>query len=140
MLLFTQGRPTPLQLYMPLGTSSLVTQTTPSTSGNALVRPNSLFTSWCIKMLPTLGLLPVNIHLLPLMLFILRVLLYVWTPGELPSTIPHIRVATSFLSKMVIASLSSSPIPKIVAGFCLLASWSHCVPGQLEPFLTMLLL
>ena len=89
MLLFTQGRSTPLQLYMPLETFSLVTQTTPSTSGNALVRPNGLCTSWCMKMLPTLGLLPVNIYLLPLMFFILRVLLHVWTSEELPSTISH---------------------------------------------------
>ena len=134
----TQGRPTPLQLYIPLGTSSLVTQITPLTSGNTLVRPNGLFISWYMKMLPTLRSLLVNIHPLPLMLFVLRVLLHVWTPGELPLAIPYIKVATSFLLKVVIISPSSPPIPKVVAGFHLLASQSNCVPGQLELFSTTL--
>ena len=138
MLLFTQSRPTPLQLYILLEISLLVTQTTPSTSGNTLVRSNGLFISWCMKILPTLRLLPVDIYPLPLMLFVLRVPLHVWMPGELPLVISYIKVAASFLLKVVIVSSSSPPISKVVAGFYLLASQSHCVPGQLEPFSTML--
>ena len=59
-------------------------------------------------------------------------------PGELPSAVPYIKVTISFLLKMVIVSPSSPPIPKVVAGFHLLASQSHCMPGQLELFLTIL--
>jgi len=140
MLLFTQDRSTLLQLYMLSETSLLVTQTTSLISGTALVRPNGLFTSWCMKMLPIVRLLPVNIHPLPSMLFVLRVLFHVWMPEELPSTISYTKVVTSFSSKVVIVSPSSPPIPKVVAGFRLLVSWSHCVPGQLKPFLTILLL
>ena len=86
----------------------------------------------------TLRLLPVNIYPLLQMLFTLRMPLHIWTPRELPSTISYIRVAISFLSKVVIISPSSLPIPKVAAGFLLLASQSHCMPGQLEPFLTTL--
>jgi len=74
------------------------------------------------------------------MLFILRVLLHVWMPGELSLAISYIKVITSFLLKMVIISSSSPPIPKVVAGFYLLASQLYCIPGQLELFSTILLL
>ena len=124
---FTWGRPTLLWLYIPLEISLLVTWTTLLISGTALVRPNGLFTSWCMKILPTFGLLLVNIHPLPSMLFALRVLLHVWTPREPSSAISHIKVATFFLSK-------------VVAGFYLLVSQLHCVPEWLEPFSTILLL
>ena len=50
----------------------------------------------------------------------------------------HIKVATFFLSKVAIINPSSLPIPKVVAGFHLLASQSNCVPGQLELFSTTL--
>jgi len=52
----------------------------------------------------------------------------------------HLRVVTFFLSKVVSRTFSSPPMLKVGAGFHLLASWSPCVLGRLEPSLTMLLL
>jgi len=75
-----------------------------------------------MKILPTLELLLVDIHLLLSMLFALKVLFYVWTSRESFSTIPHTKVATIFFSKVVIINLSSPFIPKIAVGFLLLAS------------------
>jgi len=49
-----------------------------------------------MKILPTLELLLVDIHLLLSMLFALKVLFYVWTPREPFSTIPYTKVATFF--------------------------------------------
>jgi len=80
------------QFYLRAATlpfQQLVTWTTLLISGTALVRPNGPFTSWCMKILPTFGLLLVNIHPLSSMLFALRVLLHVWTPGELSSAISY---------------------------------------------------
>jgi len=80
------------QFYLRAATlpfQQLVTWTTLLISGTALVRPNGPFTSWCMKILPTFGLLLVNIHPLSSMLFALRVLLHVWTSGELFSAISY---------------------------------------------------
>jgi len=60
--------------------------------------------------------------------------------GEHPLLVLHLRVITSSLSKVVSRTFSSPPMLKVGAGFHLLASQSPCVPGRLEPFLTMLLL
>ena len=78
------------------------------------------------------------IQLLHLMLFDPRVPLPASTHGEHPSHVLHSRVVTSSLSKVVSRTFFSPPMLKVGAGFHLLASRSPCVPGRLEPFLTML--
>ena len=138
MLLFTQARPTPLPLSKPLGISSPITLITPFTSGTAQARCSSLFTSWHMKTLPVPRSLLDAIQLLHLMLFDPRVPLPALTHGEHPLLVLHFRVVISSLSKVVSRTFSSSPMLKVGVGFLLLASQSPCMPGQLEPFLTML--
>ena len=75
MLLFTQGRPTPLPLSKPLGVSSPITLIALFTSGTALARHSGPFTSWHMKTLPVPRLLLDAIRPLRLMLFDPRVLL-----------------------------------------------------------------
>jgi len=91
-----------------------------------------------MKTLPVPRLLLDTIQLLRLTLFDPRVLLPASMHGEHPLRIFHLRVITSSLSKVVSRTFSSPPMQKVGAGFHLLASQSPCVPGQLEPFLTML--
>ena len=138
MLLFTQARPTPLPLSKPLGVSSPIILIARSTSGTAQARHSGPFTSWHMKTLPRLLL--DAIQLLRLTLFDPRVLLPALTHGEHPLLVHHLRVVTSSLSKVVSRTFSSPPMLKVGASFHLLASRSPCVPGQLEPSLTMLLL
>jgi len=78
------------------------------------------------------------IQLLRLTLFDPKVLLPASMHGEHPSLVLHPRVVTSSLSKVVSKTFSSPPMLKVGAGFPSLASQSPCVPGRLEPFLTML--
>ena len=137
MLLFTQARPTPLPLSKPSGTSLPITLITPFTSGTAQARLSGLFTSWHMKTLPVPRLLDA-IQLLRLTLFDPRVLLPASMHGEHPSRVLHLRVVTSSLLKVVSRTFSSPPMLKVGAGFHLLASRLPCVPGRLEPFLTML--
>ena len=137
-LLFTQARPTPLLLSKPLGASSPITLIARFTSGTVLARRSGPFTSWHMKTLPIPRLLLDAIQLLRLMLFDPRVLLPVSTHGEHPSRVLHPRVVTSSHSKVVSRTFSSPPMLKVGAGFHLLVSRSPCVPGRLEPFLTML--
>ena len=137
MLLLTQARSTPLPLSKPLEVFSPITLITPSTSGTAQARLSGPFT-WHMKMLPVPRSLLDSIQLLCLTLFDPRVLLPASMHGEYPSLFLHLRVVTSSLSKMVSKTFSSSPMLKVGAGFPLLASRSPCMPGRLEPFLTML--
>ena len=138
MLLFTQTRPTPLPLSKPLGVSSPITLITLSTFGTAQARLSSPFTSWHMKMLPVSRSLLDTIQLLYLMLFNPRALLPISMHREHSLLVLHLRVITSSLSKVVSRTFSSPPMLKVGASFHLLASQSPCVPGQLEPFLTML--
>ena len=138
MLLFTQARPIPLLLSKLLEASSPITLIAPSTSGTAQARLSGPFTSWHTKTLPVPRLLLDAIQLLCLTLFDPRVLLPVSTHGEHPLLVHHLRVVTSFLSKVVSRTFSSPLMLKVGAGFHLLASRSPCVPGRLEPSLTML--
>ena len=98
----------------------------------------SPFTSWRMKMLPVPRLLLDAIQLLHLTLFDPRVLLPASMYEEHPLHVLHLRVVASSLSKVVSRTFSSLPMLKVGAGFHLLASRSPCVPGQLEPSLTML--
>jgi len=91
-----------------------------------------------MKMLLVPRLLLDTIQPLRLMFFDPRVLLPASMHGEHPSCVLHLRVVTSSLSKVVSRTFSSPPMLKVGAGFHLLASQSPCVPGRLEPFLTML--
>ena len=109
-----------------------------STSGTVRAKPSGLFITWSMKTSPILALLLVVTQLPHSTLFAPRAPLPALMPGGPPSVIPHPKAATSYLSKMVTANLSSPPIPKVVAGFLLLLSRSHCVPGRLEPFSTTL--
>jgi len=136
--LFTQARPTPLPLSKPLGVSSPIALIAPFTSGTAQAKLSSPFTSWHMKTLPVPRSLLDAIQLLCLTLFDPRVLLPVLTHGEHPLLIHYLRVITSSLSKVVSRTFSSPPMFKVGAGFHLLVSRSPCVPGRLEPFLTML--
>ena len=138
MRLFTQARPTPLPLSKPLGASSPTTLIAQFTSGTALARLSGPFTSWHMKTLPVPRLLLDAIQLLRLTLFDPRVLLPASMHGEHPSRVLHLRVVTSSLLKVVSRTFSSPPMLKVGAGFHLLASRLPCVPGRLEPFLTML--
>ena len=61
-----------------------------------------------------------------------------WTLGEHRLIVPLSKVDTSFLLEIRIDNFYSLVTPKVVVGFLILASWSHCVLGQLEPFSTML--
>ena len=140
MLLFTQARPTPLPLSKPLGVSSPITLIALFTSGTALARHSGPFTSWHMKTLPVPRLLLDAIRPLRLMPVDPRVLLPALMHGEHPSYVLHLRVVISSLSKVVSRTFSSPSMLKAGAGFPLLASQSPCVPEQLEPFLTMLLL
>ena len=127
-------------LSKPLGASSPIILIALFTSETALVRHSGPFTSWCMKTLPVPRLLLDAIQPLCLTLFNPRVLLPVSMYGEHPLLVHHLRVVTSSLSKVVSRTFSSPLMLKVGAGFPLLASWSPCVPGRLEPFLTMLLL
>jgi len=91
-----------------------------------------------MKMPPTLISLLVITQLLHLMLFGLRAPLPASMPGGPLSVIPHPKVTTAYPSKVITANLSSLSILKVVAGFLLLLSQSHCVPGRLKQFSTML--
>ena len=137
-LLFTQARPTPLPLSKPSGTSSPITLIAQFTSRTAQARHSSPFTSWRIKTLSVPRLLLDAIQSLYLTLFDPRVPLPASMHGEHPLLVLHLRVVTSSLSKVVSRIFSSPPMLKVGAGFYLLASRSPCVPGQLEPSLTML--
>jgi len=123
---------------MPSGSFSLNTLIPPSTSGTVQAKPSGLFTTWSIKISPTPALLLDVTQLLHSILFILRAPLPASMPEGPLSVIPHPKVATSYLSKVVTTNLSSPSILKVVVGFSLLLSQSHCVPGQLKPFSTIL--
>ena len=138
MLLFTQARPTPLPLSKLLGVSSPITLITLSTSGTAQARRSGPFTSWHMKTLPVPRLLLDTIHLLHLTLFDPKVPLPALTYGEPPLLVLHLRVITFSLSKVASRTSSSPLMLKVGAGFSLLASWSPCMLGRLEPSLTML--
>ena len=60
-----------------------------------------------------------------------------WTPGEYCLTVLPSKVDTSSLSETGIDNFYSLATPKVVVGSLILASWSHYVPGRLEPFSTM---
>ena len=137
-LLFTQARPIPLPLSKLLEAGSPITLIASSTSGTVLARRSGPFTSWHMKMLLVPRLLLDAIQLLRLTLFNSRVLLPALTHGEHPLLVHHLRVVTFSLSKVVSRTFFSPPMLKVGAGFHLLASRSPCVPGRLEPFLTML--
>jgi len=136
--LFTQARPTPLPLSKPLEVSSLIALIAPFTSGTAQARLSGPFTSWHIKTLPVPRSLLDAIQPLCLTLFDPRVLLPVSTHGEYPLLVHHLKVVTSSLLKVVSRTFSSPPMLKVGAGFYSLVSQSPCMPGRLEPSLTML--
>jgi len=91
-----------------------------------------------MKTLPVPRLLLDAIQLLRLTFFDPRVPLPTSTHEEHPLLVLHLRVITSSLSKVVSRIFFSPPMLKVGAGFPSLASQSPCVPGRLEPFLTML--
>ena len=121
-----------------LGVSSPITLIARFTSGTALARHSSPFTSWHMKTLPVPRLLLDAIQLLCLTLFDPRVPLPASMHGEHSLLILHLRVATSSLSRAASRTFSSPPMLKVGTGFHLLASQLPCVPGRLEPSLTML--
>jgi len=57
-----------------------------------------------------------------------------WTLGEHCLIVPPSKVNISSLSETGIDDFYSLATPKVVVGSLILASWSHYVPGQLEPF------
>ena len=61
-----------------------------------------------------------------------------WTLGEHRLIVPPFKVDISSLSETGIDDFYSLATPRVVVGFLTLASRSHYVPGQLEPFSTML--
>ena len=61
-----------------------------------------------------------------------------WTLGEHCLIIPPFRVDIFSLSETGIDEFYSLATPRVVAGFLILASRLHYVPGRLEPFSTML--
>jgi len=68
------------------------------------------------------------------------VLFLAWTLGEHRLIVLLSKVDISSLSEIGIDDFYSLATPKGVVGSLILASWSHYVPGRLEPFSTMLLL
>ena len=109
-----------------------------STSGTAPARLSDLFTNWSIIMWLTLEWLLDLIQQLLLTSYALKVLSLAWTSGEYHSIVLLSKVNISSLSETEIDKFYSLATPKVVVGFLTLASWLHYVPGQLEPFSTML--
>ena len=107
-------------------------------SGSAPARLSSPFTSWSITMWLTLEYLLDFIQQLLLTSCALKVSFLAWTPGKHRLTILLSKVDTFSLSETGIDDFYSLAAPRIVVSFLILASWSHYVPGQLEPSLTML--
>ena len=62
-----------------------------------------------------------------------------WTLGEHHLIVLLSKVDISSLSEIGIDNFYSLATPKVVVGFLILASWSHYVPEQLEPFSIMFL-
>ena len=60
--------------------------------------------------------------------------------GEPPSIVLWSRGAISWLWEATTTNPFSPATPRVVVGSLTLASWSHYVPGWLEPFSTILLL
>ena len=108
------------------------------TSGTAPARLSGPSTNWSIKMWLTLEYLLSPIQQLPLTSCTLKVLFLAWILGEHCLTVPLFKVNISSLSETGIDEFYSLATPRVVVGILILASQSHYVPGQLEPFLTML--
>jgi len=66
------------------------------------------------------------------------VLFLAWILEEHHLIIPPSKVNISSLSEIGIDDFYSLATPKVVVGSLILVSWSHYVPGRLEPFSTML--
>ena len=113
---------------------------TGSTSGTAPARLSSPFTNWSITMWLTPEYLLGPIQQLLSTSCALKVLFLAWTLGEHYLIIPPSKVNISSLSETGINDFYSLATSKVVVGSLILASWSHYVSGQLEPFSTMLLL
>ena len=111
---------------------------TGSTFGTAPARLSGPFTNWSITMWLTPGYLLDLIQQLSLTFCTLKVSFLAWTPGEHCLIVLLSKVNTFSLSETGTDDFYSLATPKVVVGSLTLASWSHYVLGQLEPFSTIL--